>query len=171
MLKPEIFELKRISTDAVDKALERAERYRLLNEPQQAESICHDVLAVDEGNQRARVILILATTDQLGDERCASGACARDAGSHLKHLEDEYERAYYAGIIRERRARAFLVRGQSAMFAYDVFRDAMDHYERAGELSPDANDDAILRWNACVRTIERENLRPFEGSQDELPLE
>ena len=33
------FDLKSISTDAVPKALEKAERYRLLNEPSLAESI------------------------------------------------------------------------------------------------------------------------------------
>ena len=43
-------ELKRISQAALPAALAKAERYRLLNEPEQAESICRDVLAVEPKN-------------------------------------------------------------------------------------------------------------------------
>src|ERR1700722_16262182 len=57
-------DFKPISPDAVPLALEKAERYRLLNEPAQAESICLDVLAVDPDNQRALVMLLLALSDQ-----------------------------------------------------------------------------------------------------------
>jgi hypothetical protein len=38
------FKLKVLRTGAIPAALERAERYRLLNEPTQAESICLDIL-------------------------------------------------------------------------------------------------------------------------------
>ena len=38
-----MYELKSISTEAVPGALGKAERYRLLNEPREAESICRDV--------------------------------------------------------------------------------------------------------------------------------
>ena len=55
-----MFELKRLSNDAIPAALERAERYRLLNEPFDAESICEDVLVVDPANQAAQVMLLLA---------------------------------------------------------------------------------------------------------------
>jgi len=41
------FELKTLSPESVPRALAKAERYRLLNEPVEAESICLDVLAVD----------------------------------------------------------------------------------------------------------------------------
>ena len=50
--------LKKISPDGVPHALDRAERYRLLNEPVQAESICRDVLAVYVDNYSARCALI-----------------------------------------------------------------------------------------------------------------
>ncbi|MGH9042039.1 MAG: hypothetical protein ACRDZ3_17605, partial [Acidimicrobiia bacterium] len=65
--------LKRISKVAIPEALAKAERYRLLNEPNQAESICLDILEVDPKHQQALVTLILAMTDQFGTER-ARGA-------------------------------------------------------------------------------------------------
>jgi hypothetical protein len=46
--------LKPLSVDAIPSALVNAERYRFLNEPGEAESICLDVLAVDPANQAAR---------------------------------------------------------------------------------------------------------------------
>ena len=53
--------------------------------------------------------------------------------------------------------------------AYDGFRHAMEHYERAEQLRPH-DTDAVLRWNSCVRAIERERLEP-EQQGPELPLE
>jgi len=35
------------------------------------------------------------------------------------------------------------------------FAEALDCYARAMASSPAANDDAILRWNACCRFMER----------------
>ena len=57
-------ELKQLHKDAIPAALEKAERYRLLNEPGEAESICLDILAVDPDNQRAIITLLLAFTDR-----------------------------------------------------------------------------------------------------------
>ena len=37
----------------------------------------------------------------------------------------------------------------------------MDHYEEAIECAPAGNDDAILRWNTCARTImQNPEIRP-----------
>lgn len=158
--------LKPISNAAIPRALEKAERYRLLNEPEQAESICLDVLAGDPGNQRALVTLILSTTDRFG-----SGApCVHLAREYVGRLTDPYQRHYYEGLVWEREARARLGRPMGSGFAYDGFRSAMTCYERASALSPGDDDEAILRWNACVRTIQRVKLRPRlpEGEQ---PLE
>ena len=47
------FELKRIAPDGIPSALEKAQRYRLLNQPEQAESICRDIIAVDGDHQDA----------------------------------------------------------------------------------------------------------------------
>src|SRR5678815_3772741 len=163
------FQLKKISADGIPHALEKAERYRLLNDPAQAESICHDVLAVDADNQDALRCLLLSLTDQFGAH--GTGHTARVARTYILKLSDEYERAYYSGLVHERETRAFLHRKNVVRSAaYDGFRHAMEWYERAEALRPPGNVDAILRWNSCARAIERERLQPAEDRQ-ELPLE
>ena len=152
------FQLKSLSQSAIPEALEKAERYRLLNEPSQAESICLDILRVDPANQRALMTLLLALTDQLGGE--ATAARAREV---LGRLEGEYERAYYSGIIYERSAGARMRQALLgwASKACGEFLDAMRCYEEAEALRPSGNDDAILRWNTCARTLMRHHeLRP-----------
>jgi len=135
----------------------------------QAESICHDVLAVDGDNQDALRCIILSLTDQFS----ASGAAnaAREARAYVVKLVDEYERAYYSGLVYERETRAFLHRKNAIRSAaYDGFRHAMEWYERAEAVRPAGNVDAVLRWNSCVRTLERERLEPA-ADERELPLE
>lgn len=152
------FELKLLSESGIPEALERAERYRLLNEPWQAESICLDVLSIDSGNQTALITLLLALTDQFGED--VSPARAREV---LPALKGEYERAYYAGIISERAARARMKQRfpEAHFVAYREFTDAMRRYEEAEALRPEGNDDAILRWNTCARILMRHHdLRP-----------
>ena len=156
-LKPNHFELKPIRAEAIPKALEKAELYRLLNEPAQAESICHDILRVDPANQPALITLLLALTDQFD-----RGVPINGSQDLLPRLHGEYERAYYAGIIYERKARAQLDQEiPGAKFvAYELLREAMFWYERAEALRPPDNDDATLRWNACARTIRDQRLEP-----------
>jgi tetratricopeptide (TPR) repeat protein len=153
-----VFELKAISAEAIPVALAKAERYRLLDEPAQAESICQDILQIDPNNQQALVTLILSITDQM-----ESNATARQAQKWLSRLNGEYERSYYAGIIAERLGYAY-IRQQGHGFgfqAYECFREAMVHFEKAEALQPPGNDDAILRWNACARTLNgHSELRP-----------
>ena len=162
-------QLKRISPDGIPHALEKAERYRLLNDPAQAESICRDVLAVDADHQTALRTLILALTDQFGAH--GAGSAANDARAIILQLDDEYDRAYYSGIVHERETRAYLERMNVVRSAaYDGFRTAMEWYERAESLRPRGNEDALLRYNSCVRAIEREQLEP-DSSERELPLE
>jgi hypothetical protein len=147
-----MFRLKPISPGAVPAALERAHRYRLLNEPTAAESICLDVLAVDPNNQHALVTLLLARTDQFMETRAQADARARDV---LARLTDPYQRAYYAGLIAERRAKALRTSGTpgSAAMAYDALREAMQHYDTAERLAPAGDDEARLRWNTCARIL------------------
>ena len=159
--------LKPISKAAIPRALERAERYRLLNEPEQAESICFDVLAVDPDNQQALVYLILSITDRFGS---GTGLGRHVAMEHIHRLRDPYQRHYYEGLAWEREGRARLGGSIASRFAYDNFRNAMDCYERASSLRPADDDEAILRWNACVRVIERAKLRP-RPAEPEQPLE
>ena len=161
-------ELKRIHEDAIEHAIEKAEHYRLLNDPEQAESICLDVLAVDEDNQRTKRILILALTDQFADK--ATSSRVKLAREQAKSLTDEYERLYYRGLIHEREARAYLAKGLRGSFAYECFEDAMELFAEAEEKRPKGNDDAILRWNSCLRTVQALGLEP-PRHEGELPLE
>ncbi len=153
-----MFDLKPLHPDAIPKALQKAERYRLLNEPEEAESICLDILAIDPDNAEAIVTLILARTDQFRNDYDAQ-AYAR-AKELLPRLPGEYERHYYAGIICERRGSAALDRRSHGAegTAYLFFRQAMDYYEQAEALRPPGNDDAVLRWNTCVRMLEKHQL-------------
>lgn len=157
-----MFEFKPLSPEGVGPALEKAERYRLLNEPREAESICRDILTVDSENQRAVVLLVLSLTEQLGDE---GGADVGEAKELLAQLHSEYERTYYAGIICERRAKELLAHGTlgSGPMVYHLLRDAMAWYEKAELCSPPGNDDSLLRWNTCARIILRNKLRPPPG--------
>jgi hypothetical protein len=162
-------ELKPLSRDAVDAALAKAERYRFLNEPGEAESICLDVLAVDPTNQPALITLLLALTDQFGH---AADAHHR-ARATLEAIESEYDKAYYAGIIAERRAKAQLAHGGpgSSVGAYDWIAEAMRYFERAEWLRPSGNDDARLRWNACARFLDRHpHLRPSADDLREIEM-
>lgn len=147
-----MFDLKPLTRTAIPAALDKAHRYRLLNEPEQAQSICEDILRVDADHQEAITTLLLALADQFYGPRHVSAQHARDL---LTRLDGEYERAYYAGLIDEREGIAWLRSEQpgSGPAAYQCFRQAMAHFERAEAVRPPANDDALLRWNSCARMI------------------
>lgn len=147
-----MFELKQLSREAIPAAMEKVERYRLLNEPWQAESICRDIVERDPDNQDALIHLLLAITDQFKTE---DGKRVKDARAVLERLNGEYERAYYGGIIWERRGTALLAHhGKgSGPVIYGRLREAMVCYERAEKLSPPNNESALLRWNTCARLI------------------
>lgn len=147
-----MFTPKPISPGGVPGALQKAERYRLLNEPGAAESICLDILELEPANQAALVMLILARTDQFAE---SSGPPAGKAREVLPQLVDHYTRVYYAGVIHERRAKALLSSGRpgSGSMAYAGFREAMECYEQAEALSAPGQDEARLRWNTCARIL------------------
>ena len=165
-----MFELKPLSAHAIPAALEKAVRYRLLNEPGEAESICLDVLEVDAENQQALTTMLLARTDRFAKGHAASVQQAREV---LPRLKDEYQRAYFAGLIRERQAKARLQGGGpgAGHDAYEWLREAMKYFEQAEAIRPASNDDAILRWNACVRIIERNQLTARSTDRSEPYLE
>jgi hypothetical protein len=165
-----MFELKLLSRDAIPAALEKALRYRLLNDPAEAESICHDVLRIEPDNQQASVILLLALTDRFGKGYAVGVTQAQEV---LSHLKDAYERAYYAGIISERRAKAQLSQGHpgSGHDAYELLREAMAWFEKAEALRPAKNDDPLLHWNTCARLIMGNQLTPRAEEKIELSLE
>ena len=166
-----VFKAKPITKEGVPAALQKAERYRVINDPTSAESICLDVLAVSPENQQAVVTLLLAITDQFG---AAPTEGVRRAREVLPRLQDEYKRAYYAGIIAERCAKAQLRSGapKAGEMAYHWLREAMAWYERAEAQRSPGNDEAILRWNTCGRLLARNpHLRPGAEERVELTLE
>jgi hypothetical protein len=148
-----MYALKPISRDSIDHALAKAERYRLLNEPTDAESICRDILEIAPANREARISLVLALTDEFPrDDRAFSSAV-----SEIACMESAYDRAYYSGIVWERRAKASHDAGRlgSSGHVYEWIVKALGLFEEAERVRPAGNDDSILRWNACVRFLER----------------
>jgi len=166
-----MYNLKPISRDTIPRAIQKAERYRLLNQSWAAESICLDILAVDPDNQQVLVMLVLALTD-LHSGVAASGV--KRAKEYLARIADDYQRAYYTGMISERRGQALLAQGGmgSGDMAYDSLREAMTWYEKAEAIRPAGNDDALLRWNTCARVLSgNSHLVPVSDSGYEPALE
>jgi len=160
-----MFELKPLSQAAIPRAIAKAERYRLLGEPQEADSICRDILRADPDNQEVMVMLVLSITDQFAR---GSEQHMFDAQRVLEKLRGDYERAYYSGIVCERWVKAQLKDGGHGGSASGWFLEALDWYQKAQALSPPGNEDAVLRWNACVRFLEHNPaLLSLEGSAAE----
>ena len=162
------YKLKAISKAGLAEAISKAEAYRFLNEPGEAESICRDILAVDPENQKALRLLSLAITD-----RFTGGGSDRfeEAEGIFAKLLDPYERLYYTGLLHERRAKAQLKAGYRPHTVIVLFEEAMRCFEEAEKIRPEGNDDAILRWNRCVRILQsrsasewQSELESFEAS-------
>ncbi len=172
-----MFDLKPISRDAVPRALTKAERYRMLNEPKEAVSICRDVLAVDPANQEALVNLILALSDQFGEPSAPTPAAAREL---LPKLKNPYARSYYAGVIAERYAKGLLESHASVCpghVIYSWFVEAMEAFDEAHAHAEPGNDDAVLRWNACARAMQSHphvrpsasEMSPHDTAMEDVP--
>ena len=144
------FKLKTISPEGIEEALSKIELYRFLNEPEEAESICQDVLAVAPGHQLALRALGLTITDQFTGDPTDRYAEVENA---FQQLTDRYERLYYMGLLHERRAKAQLRAGRPPHTLLVLLEEAMRSYEEAEKIRPTGNDDAILRWNRCARLI------------------
>jgi hypothetical protein len=160
--------LKPISKNGIQRALDKVDRYRLLNDPVEAESICRDILEIDSDNQQAIVMFVLALTDQFNN-----GVTSNEPNQLLPRIKDEFKREYYRGVILEREGKAALSRRLPGgdHDAYEWIEEAMEAFKNADAMSPDDDDDAILRWNACLRTIEKYRLVPRPATGRELPLE
>jgi hypothetical protein len=163
-------DLKALSREAIPAALEKAERYRLLNEPGEAESICLDILETDPENQPALITLLLALTDRFSK---GYGVSDTPANQLLARITGEYERAYYAGILAERRAKAKLSQGSpgAGHYAYHELCEAMRQFEKAEAIRPPGNDDALLRWNTCARMMAKNKLAAPDEDRTEPVLE
>ena len=147
-----MYALKTLAKEAIPSALEKAERYRLMQESMEAESICRDVLEVEPDNQKALIILLLALTDKFRQQLNPAFTQAQDV---LEKLSDQYCKAYYGGIICERRAKAHMLgAGPGAgRVAFEWFSRAMNLFETALNSCSPGNQDAVLRWNTCARII------------------
>lgn len=167
-----MIELKTIKPEALHAALELAKRYRLLNEPDEAESICLDILAVDPDHQDALITLLLAVTDKFGDTGLQPSF--EKAREIVARLNTSYCKYYYTGIIYERRAKYHLKLGapKSGNVAYAWFVKAMEAYgEALAGCDPD-NQDAVLRWNSCARFINSHpDVKPDDADQPEMLLD
>ena len=143
--------LKTISKNSIPEALSKVQHYRYLNQAEEAESICRDILAVDPENQMALRLLGLSITDQF------TGAMSdhdKEAESCFEKLSSPYERSYYLGILYERRAKAQMRAGHMAHSLVVSFQNAMHCFEEAEKIRPQGNDDAMLRWNRCLRLLQ-----------------
>src|ERR1700724_1406831 len=148
---PVEFKLKSISKAGIPEAISKVELYRSLNEPEEAESICRDILAVEPENQLALRLLGLAITDQFcGDASDRSG----EVENLFERLAERYERLYYTGLLHERRAKAQMRVGRSPHTLAPLFGEAMRCFAEAETIRPPGNDDAILRWNRCARLLQ-----------------
>lgn len=143
--------LKPISNAGIAEAISKAELYRYLNEPGEAESICRDILSLESDNQTALRLLGLAITDQFTGDISDRYA---EAESTFRSLSDTYGQVYYLGILQERKAKAQLRAGRLPHTVLPIFEEAMNYFEQAEKIRPPNNDDAILRWNRCVRLLQ-----------------
>ena len=127
------YEVKRISTAGIAEAIAKAKLYRSLNEPEEAESICRDILTIEPQHQLALRLLGLALTDQF------TGGVSdhyRETEEIFRQLTDPYERIYYTGILQERRAKAQLKAGQLPHSLVSAFRPGSTPFRGGGEDPP-----------------------------------
>ena len=126
------------------------------------------MLQVEPDNQEALTTMTLALTEQFHDD----ASTVVQALTTVGRLRDEYDRAYYSGIVTERRAKARLRHGTPGCGpqAYEWLREAMNWYEKSEAIRPAGNDDALLRWNACARLIMRDRHLVPIGDEPSEPL-
>ena len=155
-------QLKSISKSGIAEAISKAELYRYLNEPEETESICHDILAIEPDHQVALRLLGLAITDEF---KGSSADRHAEAEKYFRRLSDRYDQLYYTGILHERRAKAQLRAGRAPHTLLPLFEQAMHCFSEAAKIHPANNDDAILRWNRCVRILQSD---PGFGVEKEL---
>jgi hypothetical protein len=158
-------ELKQISPASVPRALALSERYRLLNEPEQAESICRDILEADPGNQDATRMLLLSLTEQFGHKRAN---VFQEAERIAGEMTSPYERAYYLGLVFERWGRRKLEEDVPVYIAGEWLQKAMVQFETAEKIKPADDDSALLRWNTCARLLQRVPKAMAESAAHEM---
>jgi hypothetical protein len=157
--------LKTVSKSGISRAIAKAETYRYLNEPEETESICRDILVTEADNQAALRLLGLAITDQF----CGPLDRSSEAERIFQSLKDPFERLYYTGLLHERRAKSQLRAGRPLRGLVSLLEKAMACFEQAEKIRPEDNDDPILRWNRCARLLQ--SLPSVEPEQESIGLE
>ena len=146
------YKIKRISTAGIDEAIAKAELYRSLNEPEEAESICRDILAIEPQHQFALRLLGLALTDQFtgrGSDRY------RETRTDLPAAPEPVRAALLHGdSARATRESTAQCRAAASVSVLALFDQALHSFAEAENIRPAGNDDAILRWNRCVRLLQ-----------------
>ena len=142
-------ELKRLKDKNLGTAIALAKHYRDLNQPDEAESICRDVLEIEPANVDALRTLGLAMTDRFASQWMS---LFEDACAAFKQLPTEYERAYYVGIAWERYAKAQAEAGR-AHNAIHAFEEAIGFFEEASNHAAKDDPAPILHFNRCVRAL------------------
>src|SRR5260370_11156439 len=163
--------LKTISKSGIPEAIARAELYRYLNEREEGRSVWRDILAADPKHMLGLRTLGLAMTDQFTGGQSDRYA---DVEGIFQSLAEPYERLYYTGLLCERRVKAQLRCGRAPHTLLPLWEKALQCFADAEKIHPPGNDDAILRWNRCVRLLqsqpdfEAEEVASFEA-QDGPP--
>jgi len=163
-------ELKRLPAHELDSAVEKAMLYRELNQPEEAESICQDVLVVDDKHQNARRVLGLAITDRFAEIEVG---LFEEAMKVFEKLDVEYDRIYHQGVAWERLGKAHLRRGEGHG-ALTALEHAIEHFERAEKIARAtnvSNPDPVLRFNRCIRLLRSHKLLQdaFEAPHSRAP--
>ncbi len=164
--------LKPLKPEAFSAALEKAKRYRLLNEPDEAESICLDILTSQPDHQEALFTLLLALTDKF--PHSGINPAFGQAQEIVPKLDNSYSKSYYHGVIFERRAKFHLKQGGpgAGTAAYDWFVKAMEAFNEALVADDPKNQEAVLRWNSCARILNnRQDVKPDDSSSAEMMLD
>jgi hypothetical protein len=164
--------LKPLKAEAIPAALEKAKRYRLLNEPDDAESICLDILANQPDHQDALITLLLALTDKF--PHFGVTPAFEQAQEIVPKLDSSYSKTYYLGVIFERRAKFHLKQGGpgAGSAAYDWFAKAMEAFSEALSADDPKNQEAVLRWNSCARILNsRPDVKADDSSGAEMMLD
>ncbi len=146
--------LKKLPADALDTAVQKAMLYRELNQPEEAESICLDVLDVDGKHQSALRVLGLAITDRFDE---VAVGLFEEAMRAFGQLQSEYDRVYHEGVAWERLGKSHL-RKNEGHGALTALEHALEQFERSEKIAPSGNPESILRFNRCVRLFRTHRL-------------
>lgn len=167
-----MLELKALDPGAIESSLKRAQRYRLLNEPDDAESICLDILATTPDNQEALITLLLALTDKFRHSGLTPSY--EQAQEIVPKLDGSYSKSYYLGVIYERCAKYHLKKGGpgAGTAAYGWFLKAMESFDSVLNNDNPKSQEAVLRWNSCARILNSNpEVKAVEPESAELMLD